>query len=155
MDIQALKPLIDLFSQAPLQELDVSDGAQTVKITRAARYALAQSETCPPPASPLPSPGGEQVPDALPPLTTTPTNAPVQAQDICAPMYGTLHLAPSPDAPPFVSIGDTLAVGQQVALIEAMKVFTPVKATANGRLEAILAEDGQEVEADQPLMRLS
>lgn len=98
--------------------------------------------------------GGEQVPDASPP-NNTPTNAPVQAQDICAPMYGTLHLAPSPDAPPFVSIGDTLAVGQQVALIEAMKVFTPVKATANGRLEAILAEDGQEVEADQPLMRLS
>ncbi|MFT8419126.1 MAG: biotin/lipoyl-containing protein, partial [Acetobacter sp.] len=83
----------------------------------------------------------------------TPTTT--QEHLLCAPLYGTLHLAPSPDAPPFVAIGDTLTAGQQVGLIEAMKVFTPVKATRSGQLQAILAEDGQEVEAEQPLMRLS
>lgn len=150
MDIQALKPLIDLFSQAPLQELDVSDGVQTLKITRVPQHVNAQAEACQPPQH-LPAPlGDKNVPEA--PTTPAP---PAQEHILYAPMYGTLHLAPSPDAAPFVAIGDTLTIGQQVGLIEAMKVFTPVKATCGGRLEAILAEDGQEVEADQPLMRLS
>lgn len=157
MDIQTLKSLIDLFSQAPLQELDVSDGERTLRITRTAGYASAQGAACPPPLLP-PAPAEGNAEGNIAPQPPPPAQAPApgaQAHTLCAPMYGTLHLAPSPDAPPFVAIGDVLSVGQQVGLIEAMKVFTPVKATCAGRVEAILAEDGQEVEAEQPLMRLS
>ncbi|WP_240554604.1 acetyl-CoA carboxylase biotin carboxyl carrier protein [Acetobacter cibinongensis] len=59
------------------------------------------------------------------------------------------------NTPPFVSVGDTLSIGQQIGLIESMKVFSPVKAEVAGYVEAILVTDGSEVEADQPLMRLS
>lgn len=154
MDIQTLKSLIDLFAQAPLQELDVSDGACALRITRAPRHATAQDSACPsPPAQP---PSAENVDTPQGPVPAgTPVLPPATAHTLCAPLYGTLHLAPSPDAPPFVAVGDNLSIGQQIGLIEAMKVFTPVKATCAGKLETILAEDGQEVEAEQPLMRLS
>ncbi|MGX7344752.1 acetyl-CoA carboxylase biotin carboxyl carrier protein [Acetobacter pasteurianus] len=149
MDTQALKALIDLFGHAPLRELEISDCGQTVKITRA---KLAQAFV--PPASPLPA--------AAPAAATTPLSPTGKAevsstkeQLITAPMYGTLHLSPAPDAPPFVAVGDTLHAGQQVGLIEAMKVFTPIKTEIAGRVEAVLVPDGSEVEAHQPLIRLS
>ncbi|GAB31351.1 acetyl-CoA carboxylase biotin carboxyl carrier protein subunit [Acetobacter pasteurianus] len=152
MDTQALKALIDLFGRAPLRELEISEGGQTVKITRAK-----QAQAFLPPASPLPA--------TAPAAATTPPS-PTEAAEaaevsstkellITAPMYGTLHLSPAPDAPPFVAVGDTLHAGQQVGLIEAMKVFTPIKTEISGRVEAILVPDGSEVEAHQPLIRLS
>ncbi|BAI00194.1 acetyl-CoA carboxylase, biotin carboxyl carrier protein [Acetobacter pasteurianus] len=149
MDTQALKALIDLFGRAPLRELEISEGGQTVKITRAK-----QAQAFVPPASPLPA--------AAPAAATTPPSPTEEAEVsstkellITAPMYGTLHLSPAPDAPPFVAVGDTLHAGQQVGLIEAMKVFTPIKTEISGRVEAILVPDGSEVEAHQPLIRLS
>ncbi|MGD7070894.1 acetyl-CoA carboxylase biotin carboxyl carrier protein [Acetobacter sp. AAB5] len=149
MDTQALKALIDLFGRAPLRELEISESGQTVKITRAEQ---AQALTLP--ASSLPA--------AIPAAPTTPPSpteqaeaVPPQEKLVTAPMYGTLHLSPAPDAPPFVAVGDALHAGQQVGLIEAMKVFTPIKTEIAGRVEAILVPDGSEVEAHQPLMRLS
>ncbi len=149
MDTQALKALIDLFGRAPLRELEISEGGQTVKITRAK-----QAQALVPPASPLSA--------VAPKVATTPPSPTEKAevrstneQLITAPMYGTLHLSPAPDAPPFVAVGDTLHAGQQVGLIEAMKVFTPIKTEIAGRVEAILVSDGSEVEAHQPLIRLS
>ena len=151
MDTQALKALIDLFGRAPLRELEISEGGQTLKITRSEQGAAAAA---PAPSRPSASvePSAGQAPSTPAP---TPAAQPQAERVVTAPMYGTLHLSPSPDAPPFVAIGDTLSVGQQIGLIEAMKVFTPVKTDVAGRVEAILVTDGSEVEADQPLMRLS
>ncbi|BAU39213.1 acetyl-CoA carboxylase biotin carboxyl carrier protein [Acetobacter pasteurianus NBRC 101655] len=149
MDTQALKALIDLFGRAPLRELEISESGQTVKITRAK-----QAQAFVPPASPLPAtaPAAATTP---PPPTEEAEVSSTKEQLITAPMYGTLHLSPAPDAPPFVAVGDTLHAGQQVGLIEAMKVFTPIKTEIAGRVEAILVPDGSEVEAHQPLIRLS
>ncbi|WP_215754924.1 acetyl-CoA carboxylase biotin carboxyl carrier protein [Acetobacter sp. P5B1] len=154
MDTQALKALIDLFGRAPLRELEISEGGQTLKITRseqgAAPAALVPSRPSAP-VAPAEPPAGQAPSTPVP----TPAVQPQAERVVTAPMYGTLHLSPSPDAPPFVAVGDTLSVGQQIGLIEAMKVFTPVKTEVAGRVEAILVTDGSEVEADQPLMRLS
>ncbi|KXV09182.1 acetyl-CoA carboxylase biotin carboxyl carrier protein [Acetobacter malorum] len=151
MDTQALKALIDLFGRAPLRELEISEGGQTLKITRSEQGAVSA-----PPAPSRPSasvePSAGQTPSSPAP---TPALPPQAERVVTAPMYGTLHLSPSPDAPPFVAVGDTLSVGQQIGLIEAMKVFTPVKTEVAGRVEVILATDGSEVEADQHLIRLS
>ena len=149
MDTQALKALIDLFGRAPLRELEISESGQTVKITRAK-----QAQAFVPPASPPPAtaPAAATTP---PPPTEEAEVSSTKEQLITAPMYGTLHLSPAPDAPPFVAVGDTLHAGQQVGLIEAMKVFTPIKTEISGRVEAILVPDGSEVEAHQPLIRLS
>lgn len=149
MDTQALKALIDLFGRAPLRELEISESGLTVKITRAK-----QAQAFVPPASPLPAtaPAAATTP---PPPTEEAEVSSTKELLITAPMYGTLHLSPAPDAPPFVAVGDTLHAGQQVGLIEAMKVFTPIKTEIAGRVEAILVPDGSEVEAHQPLIRLS
>lgn len=152
MDTQALKALIDLFGRAPLRELEISEGGQTLKITRSEQGA---AHAAPAPARPL-APAAPAEPSAGPATSAPAPAALAQAERVVtAPMYGTLHLSPSPDAPPFVAVGDTVSVGQQIGLIEAMKVFTPVKTEVSGRVEAILVTDGSEVEADQPLMRLS
>ncbi|OUJ06341.1 acetyl-CoA carboxylase biotin carboxyl carrier protein [Acetobacter malorum] len=152
MDTQALKALIDLFGRAPLRELEISEGGQTLKITRSEQGA---AHAAPAPARPL-APAAPAEPSAGPATSAPASAAPSQAERVVtAPMYGTLHLSPSPDAPPFVAVGDTVSVGQQIGLIEAMKVFTPVKTEVSGRVEAILVTDGSEVEADQPLMHLS
>lgn len=152
MDTQALKALIDLFGRAPLRELEISEGGQTLKITRSEQGA---AHAAPAPARPL-APAAPAEPSAGPATSAPAPTPPAQAERVVtAPMYGTLHLSPSPDAPPFVVVGDTVSVGQQIGLIEAMKVFTPVKTEVSGRVEAILVTDGSEVEADQPLMRLS
>ncbi|MFE8872306.1 acetyl-CoA carboxylase biotin carboxyl carrier protein [Acetobacter persici] len=152
MDTQALKALIDLFGRAPLHELEISEGGQTLKITRSEQGA---AYAAPAPARPL-APAAPAEPSAGPATSAPAPAAPAHAERVVtAPMYGTLHLSPSPDAPPFVAVGDTVSVRQQIGLIEAMKVFTPVKTEVAGRVEAILVTDGSEVEADQPLMRLS
>ncbi|MCG0999406.1 acetyl-CoA carboxylase biotin carboxyl carrier protein [Acetobacter persici] len=149
MDTQALKALIDLFGRAPLHELEISEGGQTLKITRSEQGA---AYAAPAPARPLASAEPSAGPATSAPAPAAPTHA---ERVVTAPMYGTLHLSPSPDAPPFVAVGDTVSVGQQIGLIEAMKVFTPIKTEVSGRVEAILVTDDSEVEADQPLMRLS
>ncbi|GCD75689.1 acetyl-CoA carboxylase biotin carboxyl carrier protein [Acetobacter pasteurianus NBRC 3299] len=149
MDTQALKALIDLFGRAPLRELEISEGGQTVKITRAKQaQALMPLASLPPATAPAA------------PTTSSPSTEKAEAcsskeQLITAPMYGTLHLSPAPDAPPFVAVGDILHAGQQVGLIEAMKVFTPIKTEISGHVDAILVPDSCEVEAHQPLIRLS
>ncbi|GCD53285.1 acetyl-CoA carboxylase biotin carboxyl carrier protein [Acetobacter pasteurianus] len=149
MDTQALKALIDLFGRAPLRELEISESGQTVKITRAK-----QAQAFVPPASPLPAAAPAAATTSPPPTEEAEVSS-TKEQLITAPMYGTLHLSPAPDAPPFVAVGDTLHAGQQVGLIEAMKVFTPIKTEIAGRVEAILVPDGSEVEAHQSLIRLS
>lgn len=146
MDTQALKALIDLFGRAPLRELEISEGGQTLKITRSEQGA---AHAAPAPARPL-APAAPAEPSAGPATSAPAPTPPAQAEHVVtAPMYGSLHLSPSPDAPPFVAVGDTVSVGQQIGLIEAMKVFTPVKTEVSGRVEAILVTDGSEVEADQ------
>lgn len=149
MDTQALKALIDLFGRAPLRELEISDCGQTVKITRAKQVQASM-----PPASSLPAAPPVALTTSLPPIEKAEASPPKELL-VTAPMYGTLHLSPAPDAPSFVAVGDTLHAGQQVGLIEAMKVFTPIKTEIAGRVEAILVPDGSEVEAHQPLIRLS
>ena len=149
MDTQALKALIDLFGRAPLRELEISDCGQTVKIMRAKQVQASM-----PPASSLPAATPVAPTTSLPPIEKAEASPPKELL-VTAPMYGTLHLSPAPDAPPFVAVGDTLHAGQQVCLIEAMKVFTPIKTEIAGRVEAILVPDGSEVEAHQPLIRLS
>jgi acetyl-CoA carboxylase biotin carboxyl carrier protein len=72
-----------------------------------------------------------------------------------SPMVGTFYRAPGPDAPPFVEPGDTVAEGQTVAVVEAMKLFNPISAERAGVVVEVLAEDGQPVEFDQPLLRLA
>ena len=147
MDIPQLKRLIDLLAQAPVAELEAEEGGCKIRITRSAAPV-----PCATTARPVPAATREQA--AGPVAAVAPTAAPA-AQVIESPSYGIFHLSPSPGAPPYVTVGDMVEKGQQVGLVEAMKVFNAVKTTLSGRIVEIVVEDGAEVEAGTPLFRLA
>ena len=145
MDLTHVRRLIDLLATAPVTELEVEEGGCRIRITRGGG---AQPEVAPsaPPAGEAPAP-----------VAATPQAAPPVAEEavIAAPSYGVFHLSPAPGAPPFVTVGQDVQAGQEVGLVEAMKVFNAVRAGQAGKIAAVLVEDGTEVEAGTPLFRLA
>ena len=94
--------------------------------------------------------------DAIPePIGSEPaadvTAVPLDGTEVIAPIVGLFFRRPAPDQPPFVEVGDDVAVGVTMAIIEVMKMMVPVEATVAGRVVAVLVEDGNLVESDQPL----
>ncbi len=142
MDIPQIRRLVDLLARSPIDELEIEEGRRKVRLTRRAGSGAAASVV----QRPAP------VPEMPGPETGT---APSMDQVIPSPSYGVFHLSPSPGTPAYVKVGDTVEAGQQVGLVEAMKVFNAVKAARSGRIAEILVEDGAEVEAGTPLFRLA
>lgn len=134
MDQQRIKALIDLLSHSDLTELSLTEGSCTLTLTR---------DTVPLPPTAL-----REVPSAEDHI------APSQqalAHEVCSPLYGIFHITSAPDAAPFVTEGDAVVKGQPLAMIEAMKMFHTLEADRAGKVQAILATPGHEVEAGQPL----
>ncbi len=138
MDSARIKGLMDLLAESDLLELSLTEGDSTLRLFKQA----GQGVTSVAPA----------VVAAPPKATATTTTA--AATEIKASLYGVLHLTPAVGEPPFVTVGQAIEAGQTVAVIEAMKMFHPVKAKAGGTLVEILARAGVEVEAGQALFRL-
>ena len=99
----------------------------------------------------------------IPPTNIAPTATPVVEQKkeqtenknlLISPMVGVAYLSPSPDAPTYIKVGDTISEGQTICLIEAMKTFNPITATKGGKVKAVLVESGAPVEYNQPLFEL-
>lgn len=157
MDLRKIKKLIDLLEESNLTEIEIKEGEESVRLSRAAAGAPAQVLQAYAPA-----------PMAAPQATAT-TSAPAAAAsepakgqaDLPAgqvqrsPMVGTYYASASPDAPAFVSIGQSVKVGDTLAIIEAMKMFNPIEAEVAGTITAILASNGQPVEFDEPLFVIS
>lgn len=158
VDLAYVRRLIDLLAHAPVTELEVEEGGCRIRITRAGAQAAATTTVGT--SAPIPA-DTASAPDV--PLAAS-TDGPADMADgtsgkdaavITAPSYGVLHLSPSPGAAPYVTVGQDVQVGQEVALVEAMKVFGAVRATVAGRIAAVLVDDGAEVEAGTPLFRLA
>jgi acetyl-CoA carboxylase biotin carboxyl carrier protein len=149
MDLQKIKALIELLSSSGLTELELVEGECRLRLSRSDVPASTQA--------------GDRVGDPSGPTPTTTIDsgdeaaaAPGDDDDahlVKAPMFGMFCLTPAPDAPPFVRVGDAVQKGQRLCLIEAMKLFHALDAERDGRIAAILAENGQEVDAGQPLFR--
>jgi acetyl-CoA carboxylase biotin carboxyl carrier protein len=130
--ISRLRELIALASAEGVDGIDLIEGGTRVHISRTGNGPLRPS------AAPAPQ-----------------TVAAAPAADIfTAPMFGVLHLTPAPGAPAYVRVGDRISAGQQLCLIEAMKMFNPIVCDRDGRLDAILAEAGSEIAIGQPLFRI-
>ena len=146
MDLQKIKTLIEFVGRSRISELVVSQDGTTVRISNSISRQAAAA-------------GNSGVVRQQPVRPSVVTNA-VEAegdkagQMVVAPVFGLLHRAPSPGAPPFVEVGDMVEAGQSLCIIEAMKVFNTVSAQKAGAILRILAGDGQEVEAGQPLMEI-
>lgn len=142
MELSRIKALIDLLAGSAITELELSESGDRIRLSKVARPSPAGPGSQPLAANPPAATPGAA--DAAAPLTSV----------VTAPMFGVVHLSPAPGQPAFVAEGATVAPGDTLCLIEAMKVFSPVLADGDGRIAAVLVADQTEVEADQALFRL-
>ena len=150
MDIRKVKKLIELLEESGIAEIEIKEGEESVRISRAATGApMPQyfAAPAPAPAAPAPAP-------AAPAAEAAPTPLARRKDDknlITAPMVGTYYAAPSPTAKPFVAIGDEVKVGQVLCIIEAMKMMNQIESDRAGKVTAIMCNNGEPVEFGQPL----
>jgi acetyl-CoA carboxylase biotin carboxyl carrier protein len=153
MDIRKVKKLIELIETSDVAEIEIKEGEESVRISRSSSSAPAPAAYQ---AAPAPAP---QPASAAPePAAATEIAAPEpvsRGTAILSPMVGTFYRAPSPSSPPFVEIGQTVEEGDVVCIVEAMKMMNQIEAEHGGVVEAILVEDGEPVEFDQPLIRIA
>ena len=145
MDIRKVKKLIELLEASGVAEIEIKEGEESVRISRAVATApVAMAAPVAPPAA-----VAAMEPAAAPPQQT---EAPLpDGHLIESPMVGTFYEAPTPGARPFVALGQTVAVGDTLCIIEAMKILNQIESDAAGTVAAVLVENGQAVEFGEPL----
>lgn len=148
MDIRKIKKLLEILEESDIEEIEIREGEESVRINRGSGGRVAQTQAYAPVAAPAPV--------AAAPLEAAATSpAEPSGHSVKSPMVGTFYRAPSPGASPFVEVGKKVAKGDVVCLIEAMKMMNQIQADKSGVVEAIMVEDGEPVEFDQPLVIIS
>jgi acetyl-CoA carboxylase biotin carboxyl carrier protein len=146
IDSKLVRELAELLTETGLSEIEVEDGDRKIRVARQLTAApVAQVAV----AAPAPAPVA--APAAAAPVAA-PAPAEVNANAVKSPMVGTCYLAAEPSAPNFVAVGQSVKAGETLLIIEAMKVMNPITAPAAGVVQAILVENAQPVEFDQPLV---
>tara|TARA_Y100001935_G_C16971784_1_gene344450 strand:+ start:120 stop:551 length:432 start_codon:yes stop_codon:yes gene_type:complete len=139
MDIRKVKKLIELIEESDIAEIEIHEGEETVRISRASSVAPLTISA---------------------PAQSKPTTTKVQEEEnydepeghiVRAPMVGTFYRAPSPTSNPFVDVGSNIKSGETVCIIEAMKILNQIESDISGKIIKILVENGEPVEYDQPL----
>lgn len=153
MDLRKLKTLIDLVQNSGISELEISEGEEKIRI--------AKHMTMAPTTTMVSMPMGQHGMMGTSATSVAPTAAaeavvPVEpaGHQVKAPMVGTFYRSGSPGAPSFVEVGQTVKKGDTLCIIEAMKLMNEIESDADGVIKAILVENGQPVEFDQPLFLL-
>jgi acetyl-CoA carboxylase biotin carboxyl carrier protein len=154
IDVKLVRELAKMLDATNLTEIEVEDGDRRIRVARTPAVQSLASYAAPAPMVAAPAPAA---PAPAAPAPAAPAAAPAPAADdhadaLKSPMVGTCYLLPEPGAAPFVSVGDTVKAGQTLLIVEAMKVMNPITAPAAGKIKAILVENGQPVEYDQPLL---
>jgi len=147
MDLRKLKKLIDLVQESGIGELEVTEGEERVRISRngpSPPVVMATPSSTPQATGPGAPPSAAAV--GTPEATPAPTG-----HTLKSPMVGTFYRSASPGSPAFVEVGQSVAKGQTICIIEAMKLLNEIESDKAGRIKAILVENGQPVEYGQPL----
>jgi acetyl-CoA carboxylase biotin carboxyl carrier protein len=147
MDIRKVKKLIELLEESGISEIEISEGEESVRISRYPKPGSV-ALTAAPVAAPAPAPAAAAASPAAPP---EPASAPVRGQQVTAPMVGTFYSGPAPGSKPFVEIGTEVKPGDTLCVIEAMKMMNQIESEFAGRVVSILVENGSPVEFGQPL----
>jgi acetyl-CoA carboxylase biotin carboxyl carrier protein len=153
IDIRKLKELVRLMTASDLTELDLQDKDEQVTIRRASPQVAPQVIH----AAPVIHQAPVAAPAAAPAPSAAPAAAPAADEGLVAiesPMVGTYYASPSPDKPPFVSVGGQVGPNSVVCLVEAMKIFNEIKAERSGTIVKVLVQSGQAVEFGQPLFMI-
>jgi len=153
MDIRKVKKLIELLEESNIDEIEIKEGEESVRISRNSAQAAAAAATyaAPPPAPPAQAPAPAP---AAPVAEPTPVAPAASGHVVSSPMVGTFYRSPSPASPSFVEVGQTVKIGDVVCIVEAMKMMNQIEADKAGTIEAILVENGEPVEFDQPLFSI-
>lgn len=146
MDIRKIKKLIELITESDVEELEIKEGEETIRISRRSGQVVSQTVVAPAPQA--------SAAIAPPQSEHTPTTA-SKAITINAPMVGTFYRAPSPDSSPFAEVGQSIKEGDVICIIEAMKMMNQIEADRSGVIQAIDVNDGEPVEFDQVLFTIA
>ena len=148
MDIRKVKKLIELLEESGIAEIEIKEGEESVRISRQSQTGPAMLAA---PAAMAPVPVAAAPAAAVETPAAEPAGGAIEGHAIKSPMVGTFYRAPSPGASPFVEVGQTVSAGDTLCIIEAMKLLNQIEADKTGTIKAILVENGQPVEYDQPL----
>jgi acetyl-CoA carboxylase biotin carboxyl carrier protein len=151
MDIRKVKKLIELLEESGIAEIEIKEGEEAVRISRAPTGGVVPQFYAAPPA---PAPAPAVAPAAAPAAAAAPAPLARRKDDanlVTAPMVGTFYAAASPTAKPFVAVGDTVKEGDVLCIIEAMKMMNQIESDRAGKVTAIMVRNGDPVEFGQPL----
>lgn len=152
MDIRKVKKLIELLEESGIGEIEIKEGEESVRISRGVSGAPAPAPSpavAPPPAPTLVAPAASAAP-----AEPESKSARAEGHVVKSPMVGTFYRSPSPSSPAFVEVGKTVKAGDILCIVEAMKMMNQIEADAPGTIEAVLVENGEPVEFDQPLFSI-
>lgn len=152
MDIRKIKKLIELVEESGIAELEISEGEESVRISRNSTAPIAPVAPVQYSAAPAVAPAPVAAPAAAPVAEAAPAPAEAAGHQVLSPMVGTFYRAPGPDAKPFVEVGQSVTAGETIGIVEAMKMMNPIEADKTGVVSAILVDDGAAVEFDQALI---
>ena len=142
IDTALVRELAEMLAETGLTEIEVEDNHRKIRVSRAAPVAAVAQYAAPAAAAPAPAAPAESAKPAAPDHTNA----------VKSPMVGTVYLSAEPGSAAFVSIGQTVNEGDTLVIVEAMKVMNPIVAPTSGTVKAILVENAQPVEYDQPLV---
>ena len=149
MDIRKVKKLIELLESSDIAEIEIKEGEEAVRISRNSKFAPALMQAYAPAPAPVAAPVA-----AAPLAIEESAGKKLNGNVIKSPMVGTFYRSPSPSSPVFVEVGQHVKVGDVICIVEAMKMMNQIEADHSGVVEAILVEDGEPVEFDQPLITI-
>ncbi|MFT5117896.1 MAG: acetyl-CoA carboxylase biotin carboxyl carrier protein [Kiritimatiellia bacterium] len=150
MDIRKIKKLIELLEESDIGELEIKEGEESVRICRGNNHSSAFAQP-------------QYFPQQMPAPMAAPVEAPAATEAVAqepaghlvkSPMVGTFYRSPSPGSPVFIEVGQHVKAGDVICIIEAMKMMNQIEADKTGVIEAILVDDGEPVEFDQPLVTI-
>jgi len=143
MDIRKIKKLIDLIEESDIAEIEISEGEESVRISRYSAAAPMQyAASAPVAAAPASAPAAP---------AAAPAEEKISGHAVKSPMVGTFYRSASPGSAAFVEVGQSVSVGQTLCIIEAMKILNQIEADKSGKIKQILVENGHPVEYGQPL----
>ncbi len=146
IDARLVRRLADILTETGLTEIEVEHSGLKIRVAKTVTAAPAAMTYA------APAPVAAAAPPAAPAAAPAPEAARPAGDEVKSPMVGTVYLQPEPGSDPFVKVGDTVAAGQTLFIVEAMKTMNPIPAPKAGKIVAILVEDGQPVEFGEPLV---
>lgn len=152
IDTTLVRQLADILKETELSEIEVERGELKIRVARALTAAPVSHMVA---AAPAPAPAAAPAPAPVAPMPSDPATIVAKSgEEVKSPMVGTVYLQASPEAPPFINIGDKVKKGQTLLIVEAMKTMNPIQAPRDGVVADVLVGDAQPVEFGEPLVLL-